>query len=129
MKERKLAVVGSRTFSCPNLVKNIVSESLCATTVFISGGAKGVDVVAEEAVNDWNRKATYNPILYKKVEKHIYKPEWDKYGKAAGFIRNEIIIKEADSILVFWDGKSKGTKHDIDLAIKYKKPMRIYVRS
>jgi hypothetical protein len=65
-------------------------------------------------------------LTYRK--KHIFKPDWDKYGKRAGFIRNELIINEADKIIAFWDGESKGTKLSIDLAIKAGKPIDIYVR-
>ena len=43
-------------------------------------------------------------------------PEWEKYGKVAGFRRNLLIIAGADKIVAFWDGKSRGTKHSIDIA-------------
>jgi len=48
----------------------------------------------------------------------IIKPEWNKYGKSAGYKRNSLIINEADKVVAFWKGESKGTKHSIDLAIK-----------
>lgn len=50
------------------------------------------------------------------VEK--YPANWDKYGKSAGYIRNEEMAKVADSLLAIWDGKSRGTKHMIDIATK-----------
>lgn len=74
----------------------------------IQGGARGVDKIAKEYCKEYN---------------HIeIKPDWDKFGKAAGFIRNEEMIKESDEVLLLWDGESRGTKNDIALCEKYKKP-------
>lgn len=114
----KVAVVGSRNFKDERFVKDMMFEAIRFDNwVLISGGAKGVDTWAEEVADMMHWK------------KQIIKPDWNKHGKSAGFIRNEQIIKEADIIYAFWDGGSKGTKHDIDLAIKYNKPMNIYVRN
>ena len=35
------------------------------------------------------------------------------------------MVKACDHCLIIWDGKSKGTKHDIDLCTQYKKPYTI----
>ena len=51
--------------------------------------------------------------------------DWDKYGKAAGYKRNEEMARNADALIAFWDGKSRGTKHMIDLAKKYDLQARI----
>ena len=56
--------------------------------------------------------------------------DWDKNGKAAGFIRNkamhELIARyEHRGCVLFWDGKSKGTAHNFGLAEKYKTTIRI----
>ncbi len=84
--------------------------------IIVSGGARGIDSLAEiEAKN-------------LKIKTIIFKPDWDRYGKKAGFLRNILIINEADKVIAFWDGASKGTKHSIDLAIKQDKPLDIYVR-
>ena len=79
----------------------------------ISGGAKGADSLARQYANE-------HAIAI--VE---YKPEWDKYGRAAGFIRNTDIVNNSDMIIAFWDGKSKGTKHSIGLAHKLNKQVII----
>ena len=107
----KLAVVGSRTFNDYDLLKSKLDaiHNRKPITVIVSGGAKGADSLAER----WARE--------NRIELLIFTPDWDKYGKRAGFIRNEDIIKNSDAVIAFWDGTSKGTKHDIDLAKKYEK--------
>lgn len=115
----KIAVVGSREFSDKDFVQGITYKLIRdgELTEFISGGARGVDSWAQEIANDF------------KLKKTIFKPDWDKYGKSAGFLRNKLIVEEADMVIAFWNGKSNGTKHSIDLAIKAGKPINIYVRS
>jgi hypothetical protein len=48
-----------------------------------------------------------------------------QHGKAAGHIRNEDIIKNADEVLAFWDGMSRGTAGSIEWARQFKKPIII----
>ena len=43
-------------------------------------------------------------------------PDWKKHGKAAGFIRNTDIVKDADIVVAFWDGASHGTRDSITKA-------------
>lgn len=101
----KLAIVGSRAFSALGLVKSFVCKQEFGT-VIISGGAAGVDRMAE---------VTAHLIGFGTM---IYKAEWDKYGQGAGFKRNLTIVEKADEVVAFWDGRSKGTKHTMDLAEK-----------
>lgn len=107
----KLAVVGSRTFSdykllCRYLNTIHIKEPI---THIISGGAKGADKMGE-----WWAKENG-------VETILFLPEWEKYGKKAGFLRNRDIINEADKIICFWDGVSNGTKNSIELAKRQRK--------
>jgi hypothetical protein len=55
-----------------------------------------------------------------------YPALWDVYGKSAGYRRNADIVKAADRIVAFWDGKSSGTKHTIKLAKQAGKPVEIH---
>ena len=116
-----VAIIGSRKFSplkeVENYVRQLYSNSLGHQQyLVISGGARGVDKEAEKHAKEWG--------LFHKC----YLPDWTKYGKKAGFIRNEEIIKNCDVVTAFWDGESKGTKHSIDLAMKYKKKINIFIR-
>lgn len=43
-----------------------------------------------------------------------FPPNWKKFGRKAGIVRNEEMGAYADGLLAFWDSKSRGTKHMID---------------
>lgn len=123
----KLAIVGSREFPEPDFVRAVMNDYFALISVFISGGADGVDSIAEDWVNQWNDtiKKEHPESLIAKV---ILEPDWTKYGKKAGAVRNQMIVNNADHIIAFWDGKSPGTKITIDMAMKAKKSIDIYVR-
>lgn len=103
----KVAIVGSRNFNnyktFIEFMNTTITENNIDIDLIISGGARGADSFG------------YNYAVSKGIPTKIYKPEWDKYGKAAGFIRNKYIIDDCDICIAFWDGVSHGTKHDIDL--------------
>lgn len=75
----------------------------------LSGGCKGADLLGE-------RFAKENGFPFKR-----YPPEWKKYGKAAGPIRNKQMVDVCHKVICFWDGKSKGTESLIKYAKKSKK--------
>jgi len=86
----------------------MVKEALrdLSITEIVSGGAKGADTLAEQFAKENNL-----PVK-------IFKPDWAKYGRGAGPVRNKQIVEYADKVIAFWDGESKGTKSSIDLAEK-----------
>ena len=102
-----LAIVGSRTFNDWILFELEVSKLIKQypeINTIISGGAKGADKLAEKYAKNY------------KLKKIIHYPEWDVWGNSAGMIRNKKIIKDADILIAFWDGKSSGTENVIRLA-------------
>jgi ankyrin repeat protein len=66
--------------------------------------ASGADILGKQYAID--RKLNY-------IE---FPADWNKYGKRAGFIRNQEIVDNSDFVIAFWDGVSNGTKHSIELA-------------
>ena len=108
-----LAVVGSRTFTNYQLLEQELDSYRLSITRIISGGAKGADMMAR-------RYAKENNITIRE-----YIPNWNLYGKSAGYKRNVFIVDDADQLIAFWDGSSKGTRHSIDLAQKRGIPVRI----
>ena len=111
----KVAVVGSRGFNDYLKLSGVLDKihSVKPITLIVSGGAVGADSLAET----WAEESG--------IEKLIFKPDWKKYGKKAGFIRNTQIVENADSVVAFWDGESRGTKNSIDTANKLDKPLFI----
>jgi hypothetical protein len=98
----KVAVIGSRGFDDYDLLEETLLNHDIKTIV--SGGANGADKLAEEFAKKHN------------IEIEIHLPDWKRYGRAAGPKRNKTIVENADKIIAFWDGASKGTKSSIDIA-------------
>ena len=101
----KLLIVGSRSVKNFDLSPHIPPD----TDTIISGGATGIDTLAEHYA-DTHR-----------LSKYIIRPRYDLYGRAAPIKRNEQMVDMADRILIIWDGASKGTKHTIAYAQKLAK--------
>jgi hypothetical protein len=105
----RLAVVGSRSFADYKLLCDTLDRVKSSIEEIISGGAAGADALAA-------RYAREHGIPLVEI-----KAEWAIYGKQAGYMRNYDIIERCDGVVAFWDGASKGTKHDINLAREMRK--------
>jgi hypothetical protein len=57
----------------------------------------------------------------------IFKPDWKRFGRGAGPARNKTIVENADCVIAFWDGVSKGTQSTINIAKKLNKKLRIVI--
>ena len=113
-----LGVVGSRDFDDQVLLDFVMAEYMIeydGNLTIVSGGARGADREAK----------IWAQVQEPRLPITEYYAEWDKHGKAAGYIRNAEIVKASDEILAFWDGKSKGTQHTINLAKKANKTVTI----
>lgn len=107
----KLAVIGSRTFTNLRLLSDVLDDQrdLHDNLELISGGAIGADTLAS---------------IYAQTEGlniEVIRPDYDKHAHLAPLVRNTEIIKKADQVLAFWDGKSHGTFDAIVKAVKAKK--------
>jgi hypothetical protein len=98
----KTIIAGGRRY-IPCAQDYATLDSLDITTV-VSGGASGADQLGEE----W--AATRGVPLMRFVA------EWDKYGKAAGPIRNREMAKYAEAVVLFRGGA--GTKNMKQEALK-----------
>lgn len=111
MRER-IAIVGSRNFPDLDRVRAFVHE-LPEDAIVISGGASGVDTCAVGCAH------------VRGLLTEVYRADWRRLGRRAGFVRNEEIVKRCDRVVAFWDGVSRGTAHTIGLAAKYGKPCEV----
>lgn len=109
----KIAVVGSRNIKDVDFVENTISKY--DFDEVISGGAIGIDTIAK------------NYAIKKGIKVNEILPNYNKFGKAAPIIRNKEIIDKSDFILIFWDGKSKGTQFVIQHCKKIRKKCLILV--
>ena len=109
----RVAIVGSRTLTISNLGDYLPPD----TTEIISGGARGIDACA---------RAYAQAHGIKLVE---HKPNYSRYLGGAPKIRNERIIAEADLVLAFWDGQSRGTAYVIKKCRSIGKPVKIFVEN
>ena len=87
------------------------SGVLPKVTEIVSGGARGVDTLAEQYAEAHNIPFTLFPA------------DWETHGKKSGFLRNAEMAHYADYGVAIWDGESRGTKHMISLMRN-----RVYVR-
>lgn len=121
MKELRVIIAGSKDFddflklmdSCTDILSQITEQHNDLDNIrIVSGAARGADLLGEQ----------YAKIAGYEVSR--FAPDWDGLGKKAGYARNAEMAKYviADGnygvLIAFWDGKSKGTKHMIDLAEK-----------
>lgn len=104
-----LLIVGSRSIKEFDLTPHVPNE----TRLIITGGASGIDTLAEEYADNHS------------IPKKIIKPQYNIYGRGAPLKRNQEMVNLADKILVIWDGVSKGTDYTVKYAKKQNKNIKI----
>lgn len=106
-----VAIVGSRGLWVRNLGKYLPE----GVTEIVSGGAKGVDTCAREYA------------LAHGIPLREFLPDYKQYGRSAPLKRNLSIIQNADFVLAFWDGTSRGTKFVIDNCKIRGIPVKVFI--
>ena len=108
----KVIIAGTRDFNDYAFLKKNVDYFLQGINPnneeieIVSGNARGADKLGERYAKEHNL-----PVK-------LFPANWDKYGKQAGYLRNQEMANYSDVLIAFWDEKSKGTKHMIDIAKK-----------
>lgn len=105
----KILIVGSRSITAFDLSPYIPAD----VDTVISGGAEGIDTLAEQYADKHH------------LSKYIIRPRYELYGRAAPLKRNEQMVDMADTVLVIWDGHSKGTQYTVKYAEKKHKPLTV----
>ena len=117
----KLLVCGSRTINNSEWIFSEIEKYISESNLqysdihIIEGEASGVDKISKQFAQSKNIPVIEMPA------------DWKTYGRAAGPIRNEQMVRLCDQCLILWDGKSRGTKNDIDLCDKYNKSNKIVI--
>ena len=108
MTELKIIVAGSRDFDNYDLLKqklDFYCQRYSPNQIeIVSGAARGADRLGEKYAQD-------SQLFLKQ-----FPADWDKHGQSAGYRRNQEMAEYATHAVVFWDGKSKGSEHMINLA-------------
>ena len=112
----KTIIAGSRSITDPAVLRDALVKIDYTITEVISGGCpQGADALGEAWAQENNI-----PLI-------IYKANWDKYGRSAGMIRNELMASVADACICLWDGVSKGTAHMAEIAEETGIPVLVHV--
>lgn len=111
----KIIIAGGRDFNDYELMKSKLDSIIVPgkTVTIISGMASGADALG---------------VRYAKEKGYRLLPfpaDWKMHGKAAGPIRNGAMAKNANTCVVFWNGKSPGTanmilnakRHNLNLTV------------
>ena len=110
----KVIVAGGRDFNnyrllsfhLGNMRKAILANDIADDMEIVCGKAKGADSLGER----WGK------------EHHVsvaeFPADWDRYGRSAGPKRNKQMGDYADTLIAFWDGKSRGTLNMINYSKK-----------
>lgn len=113
----RLIIAGSRFFEDHILLAKETNKFVRDLGVkeieVVSGGARGADILGEYYAKHYKQDCTVIPA------------KWEEFGKSAGYRRNVEMAEYADACIVFWDGHSKGTLNMINIAKRYKMPLRI----
>lgn len=111
----QLVIAGSRQFSDYELLVKHANEFIDhfrfpnEPVEIISGTANGADKLGERYAKEFGYSVCY------------FEPDWELYGPSeAPKIRNTEMARYASHALIFWDGKSPGTRHMIQQCQKYK---------
>lgn len=143
-----VAVVGSRKFPRLEEVQSLV-KALPAGTIVVSGGAIGVDRTAERTADAFGLGViSLRPYSFESMdgrEEFAYKAHWTALARDyaieheanrrqgmwfrtfrdAAFDRNGEIVRLAEKVYAFWDGKSTGTQNAIAHAKRLGKPYEV----
>lgn len=111
----KVVVAGGRYFNDYSLLERKLDHLLANKlphVQIVSGGAKGADALGE-------RYATERGLSVQR-----FPADWSSHGRAAGPIRNRQMAQYADAVIVFWDGKSRGTQNMREEAQRLNLPLK-----
>lgn len=116
----RIIITGTRTYDNYEELSKVTDEFIEKLGLekkyqtIITGGARGADTLGKKYADE------------NEIDNVVYKANWGKYGKSAGVIRNGEMAKNADILLAFWDGSSKGTKDMIDKAFRRQLRIRVF---
>lgn len=115
--EFKLIVAGGSDFSDKELCREKIHELRRILSTYklsiVSGMARGADHLAWEIAKEDG------------IQLYEYYADWGRYGPDADYHRNEVMARNSNGLLAFWDGTSKGTRNMIRVMQFLQKPVSV----
>jgi len=112
----RILICGDRKWKDVETIENFV-KSLPPDTVIIHGDCRGADKIADKAAKE------------QCLTVETFSAKWEKYGGAAGPIRNRRMLVEGkpDRVVAFHDdlSKSRGTADMLKQARKHRVPTEV----
>ena len=102
----RVIVAGGRDFSDYAKLSGSLDMLLSGVEVscIVSGCARGADLLGERYAEERGYAVVRYPA------------DWGLYGRSAGPVRNRVMAANADALVAFWDGESRGTADMISVA-------------
>lgn len=119
MHRQKVVIAGSRSI-----------QDFAAVRVKLDRIFKWLNIVPMEIVSgcaDGADKAGESYAVLNNIDLVKMPADWNKHGKKAGVLRNLDMANYCDMAVVFWDGKSPGTKNMISNMSKLNKPCIVII--
>ncbi len=108
----RVAIVGSRKFTNYYEFLTLLEPFSEGITHIVSGGAAGADTLAFRYARNLSIPIT------------VYFPNWNKHGRSAGMIRNQLVVDDCELVIAFPGPHSVDTRGTISLAVKKGVPVR-----
>jgi hypothetical protein len=107
---------GSRTIADRAVIDSKI-KALPRTAIVLTSRTHGASAAIRDAV------------MRRGLQLEVWTAITDRHPtvEAAYFARDEEMIRSADRVLAFWDGKSSGTSHELAYAQKLAKPIDLVV--
>lgn len=104
-----LIIAGTRTFNDYELLKKEVLKFIGEEKdiTILDGCAEGADRLGRKLAEEMGWSIIRHPA------------NWKRYGSSAGPIRNEEMAQAATHCIIFWDGKSPGSRSMSHFAEEY----------
>lgn len=107
----RMVVCGSRSWRSQSLIRGWLFR--LQPDLILHGGAEGADSIAGEVAEGLG------------IRTLVYRPDYEVFGPQATHVRNDQMLDQADYVLAFWDGKSRGTKSVIEKAERRGIPKKV----
>jgi len=111
----RIIIAGSRTFTHWPQLETACSQWVPEGAIILCGGARGADALGAKYARTYGHTIEHYPA------------DWKTHGKMAGPLRNEEMAKVADLALVFWDGRSRGTRSLLQACKRHQVRVKVFL--